>query len=179
MISHQEILLQLLDEQGSKLHALLLRMTLREEIAEEFMQDLFIKLNNSKGFFEADDPVAYAFRTAINLVLDYRKKKKHKMTTLDKITEPSTQYKSPLTSLVQTEELDQILNATSKLSEFARTAFTMRYIQQESYEEIARRLKKTEPQIRAVCSKALSQLRKLLAGNTKYFQRKEASHVEE
>ena len=44
----------------------------------------------------------------------------------------------------------------------AREVFVMRYIQQESYEQIAQELGKRPHQVRALCSKAMSQLRSML-----------------
>ncbi len=47
MRDRQKELLELLDKSGANLYALLTRLTLREDIAEELMQELFIKLINS------------------------------------------------------------------------------------------------------------------------------------
>ena len=60
-------LLELLDASGGSLHALLTRLTLREDVAEDLMQELFIKLSNSNGLDRASQPVGYAYRSAINL----------------------------------------------------------------------------------------------------------------
>jgi DNA-directed RNA polymerase specialized sigma24 family protein len=49
----QKELLELLDKSGANLYALLTRLTLREDIAEELMQELFIKLINSRSFDKA------------------------------------------------------------------------------------------------------------------------------
>jgi len=46
----QKELLELLDKSGANLYALLTRLTLREDVAEELMQELFIKLNNTSRF---------------------------------------------------------------------------------------------------------------------------------
>ena len=49
MSSRQKELLELLDKSGADLYALLTRLTLREDVAEELMQELFIKLKGSSN----------------------------------------------------------------------------------------------------------------------------------
>ena len=53
----------------------------------------------------------------------------------------------------------------------------MRYIQQESYEEIARQLGKTVHQARALCFKAMSALRDALGCDPVPADGKEVQHV--
>ncbi|MHC4757147.1 MAG: RNA polymerase sigma factor [Planctomycetota bacterium] len=69
-------ILELLDESGPSLYALLTKLTLNQDAAEELMQELFIKLNNSKVFQKANNSDAYAHRAAINLALDWRRCRK-------------------------------------------------------------------------------------------------------
>ena len=64
--------------------------------------------------------------------------------------------------MIQAEELEQVLNATSRLNELARDVVVMRYIEQDSYENIAERLGKKPQHIRSVCAKAMAQLREML-----------------
>ncbi|MFC1781757.1 RNA polymerase sigma factor [Planctomycetota bacterium] len=70
---HKE-LLDLLDSSGAWLYTLLTRLILREDAAEELMQELFIKLTNSRGFVKSENKGAYARRVAINLAFDWRRK---------------------------------------------------------------------------------------------------------
>jgi RNA polymerase sigma-70 factor (ECF subfamily) len=136
----QKELLELLDKSGANLYALLTRLTLREDVAEELMQELFIKLINSRSFDKAGNPEAYARRAAINLAFDWRRSRKRNPLRLDQIREPASNDSSPLGKLVQAEELDEILNAIGQLKKVPREAFVMRYIQQESYDYIAEQL---------------------------------------
>jgi hypothetical protein len=48
-----ERLLEFLESSGPGLHALLTRLTLREDAAEDLMQELFIRLSKSKAFEKA------------------------------------------------------------------------------------------------------------------------------
>jgi RNA polymerase sigma factor (sigma-70 family) len=70
---------------------------------------------------------------------------------------------SELGKIIQDEELEQVLDATSKLTDLARDVVVMHYIEQESFEEIARRLDKKPQYMRSLCSKAMAQLREMLA----------------
>ncbi|MCI0498888.1 MAG: hypothetical protein L0Y36_04300 [Planctomycetales bacterium] len=61
-------LVDLLDRSGAKLHTLLTRITLRQDVAEELMQDLFVKLIEiSKSRKKINNWDGYARIAAINL----------------------------------------------------------------------------------------------------------------
>ena len=64
--------------------------------------------------------------------------------------------------MIQNEELQQVLDATSRLTDLARDVVVMHYIEQESYEEIAQRLGKKPQYLRALNAKAIARLRELL-----------------
>ena len=177
MQDRQKELLELLDRSGANLYTLLTRLTLREDIAEELMQELFIKLINSRSFDKAGNPEAYAHRAAINLAFDWRRSRKRNPLRLDQIREPASNDSSALGKLVQAEELDEILNAIGQLKKVPREAFVMRYIQQESYDYIAEQLGKTSHHVRALCSRALNHLREILAHNRHRCSGKETQNV--
>jgi RNA polymerase sigma factor (sigma-70 family) len=169
---HKE-LLELLDKSGASLYKLLTRLTLREDIAEELMQELFIKLSNSRGFRKCISRDAYARKTAINLAFDWRRKFRHKLRLPSKIYEPVSNDSSALSKLIQTEELEEILDAIGQLNRTWRQALVMRYIQQLSYDDIAGQMEKTPHHARALCSKALNRLRDILGTNQKNTAKKE------
>lgn len=49
---------------GERLYATLTRLTLRRAVADELMQELFLRLSQSDGFDAASDKAAYAWRAA-------------------------------------------------------------------------------------------------------------------
>jgi len=163
LIERQRKILQLLDTSGAVLHRLLTRLTLREDIVGDLLQELFIRLCNSKAFDKAEDPFAYAHRAAMNLAFEWRRKRKITCQPLEENCLATNDGSSLLGTMIQAEELEQILNATSKLTDLARDVVVMHYIEQESYEEIAQRLGKKPQYMRSLCSKAMAQLRELLA----------------
>jgi RNA polymerase sigma factor (sigma-70 family) len=173
----QKELLELLDKSGANLYALLTRLTLREDVAEELMQELFIKLNNKSRFDKVRNQYAYARRTAINLAFEWRRNRKLNRVGLDQISEPASNDSSPLNKLIRTEELDEILNAIGKLNKVPREAFVMRYIQQEPYDHIAEQLGTSAHHIRALCSRASNRVRDILEHNRSQSFVKETHNV--
>ena len=163
MRSRQVKVLGLLDESGACLHGLLTRLTLREDVAGDIMQELFIRLSGSSGFDKARDPAAYAWRAAMNLAFEWRRKSRLKFQRLDELALPASNECGPLASMVRAEELGEVLDAVERLRGLAREVIVMRYIEQESYEKIAGRLGKKPQHVRSVSSKALGRLRELLA----------------
>jgi len=175
--SRQKELLELLDKSGADLYALLTRLTLREDVAEELMQELFIKLNNSRGIGKVANWDAYARRSAINLAFDWRRTQKKKVLALGQVAEPASNDNSPLGKLIHSEEMAETLDAIGRLKKASREVLVMRYLQQESYDNIAEQLGKTSHQVRALCSRAIRHLRDVLDSNEHKSSKKEIHNV--
>ena len=158
-----------MDRSGAELYALLTRLTLREDVAEELMQDLFIKLKNSRSTAKIANFDAYARRSAINLAFDWRRARARRRAGvgLDQITEPIADGASPLGTLMNSEQLQETLSAIGRLKKASREALVMRYIQQKSYDDIALQMGKTSHQVRAMCSRSIGRLRGILGSNHK------------
>ena len=110
MGSGDKELLELLDRSGAELYALLTRLTLHEDVAEELMQDLFIKLSNSRSAAKITNLDAYARRAAINLAFDWRRARRRRAGIgLGQIEEPIADGTSPLGTLINSEELQETL----------------------------------------------------------------------
>jgi RNA polymerase sigma-70 factor (ECF subfamily) len=150
-------LLALLSSSGPQLHALLTRLTLRPDKADELMQDLFLKLSHSAPFHRAKNPAAYAFRTAIHLAIDSRRRHPKSFAPLPPNLLSATA--PPFESVHRAEQAQRVLSALAGLSPLAREAAVLHFIQQLPYEEIARQMGNTPHQVRALCHDALRQLR--------------------
>ncbi len=159
-------LIEFLDNHGRVLLQLLYRVTMREDVSEDLMQELFLKLKASDGFRSAENPLAYARRTALHLAFDWRRNRAkmsgaelpHDNLTAD---EPS-----PLARLIERERIQEILDTMAGLSSRDCELLTMHYIQEVSYEVLAKEHEKTPHQIRAICHKALNRLRDLMTENS-------------
>ena len=165
MRSRQKKLLELLEKSGADLYALLTRLTLREDVAEELMQELFIKLNNSRGIGNVSNWNAYARRSAINLAFDWWRSQKRTILSMEQAGEPVSNDDSPLSKLIHSEELQETLDAVGRLKKSSREVLVMRYLQQESYDNIAEQMGKTSHHVRALCSRAIRNLRDVLGSN--------------
>jgi len=176
----QTELLELLEKSGAGLYALLTRLTLREDVAEELMQELFLKLNGAKDQGGIDCWYAYARRTAINLAFDWRRRQKiRRSCSLNGLLERASDDRAPLSRLIESEELEQVLAAIGRLHGTSREAFVMRYLQQDSYEKIAEQLGRTVHQVRALCYRAMSTLRDVFGCNQAPVAGKGVLHVED
>ncbi len=155
-------LLQLVDAEGARLYALLTRLTLRHDVADDLLQELVVRLGQSDGFQRADNALAYARRAAIHLAFDWRRqgKRRRKMESLSE--EPAVPAPNLLGKLVDREELERVLAALEKLSQLSRNCLVLHYMEQLSYTEVAEQLNMTPHQVRAACHKGIGRLRKLL-----------------
>lgn len=172
MSDDRQVLLSLLESAGPRLHALLTRLTLREDVAEELLQDLFLGLSERNGFSEADNKEAYAFQVARHLAFDWRRRNRRREST-PLAADREVGQASPLSALIDREQLEQVLDAANKLTALGREVFVMRFIQQQSYEIIATKLGKTPHQVRGLCHKAVKDIRRLLSDSRSHSTRKE------
>lgn len=162
MTESTDEVLTLLSEQGPRLYALLYRLTLDHDAADDLMQELFLNLTCRRGFATANDPLGYAIRSATNLAFDWRRKNQLSPNPRTLSAEPATTSGQQILSLIQQEEIQEVLSVMDELSERDRSLLVLRYLEDQSYEEIATVIEKTPHQTRALCYKALLRLRRRL-----------------
>lgn len=147
----------LLNAHGQRLYRLLLRLTLREEVAEDLLQDLTVKLLQADGFAHATEPYAYARTAAMNLARNwFRSRTRNLPLSPSSLPDPQPPIWA---GLVDAEEVQQLLQSISELSEKDRVILTMRYFDDAGYDEIARACGNTAHQARALCAKSIARLR--------------------
>jgi RNA polymerase sigma-70 factor (ECF subfamily) len=140
-------------------HALVYRLTLRRDVADDLLQELFLRLDRSREFAAARDPAAYARRTAINLALEWRRRRRIHDPPHNDLPTGAT---PAIEGLIRAEEIERVLDALSRQSELSQQCFVLRYVEQESYESIAARVGKTPHQVRGLCHAAVRQIRDVL-----------------
>ena len=153
-------LLELLEQKGKTFYTLFLRLTLNEQTAEELLQDLFVKLYKSSKYSEIENLYAYAYRCAVNLITDYYRRNKRPIVSLDEIEASLPASDCPVSEVIKREEIDRLLFAVSRLKWNLKQVIVMRYIEQQSYDQIAKTINKDAHKIRALCSKGIKKLRK-------------------
>ena len=139
-----EEILALLSDHGARLHALFIRLTLREDVAEDLMQELFLTLVQRHGFDRAKDPVAYAIRSATNLAFDWRRAQKRAPAKESSFDHQCADDQSPLSKLIEREQQQRVLETLGDLPKRSRDIVVMRYLQQQSYEEIGKNVPPSE-----------------------------------
>ncbi len=157
--------LALLHEHGGRLYALLVRLTLRGDVADDLLQDLFCKLVQNRRFAAAGDPLAYASRVAMNLAFDHQRRQRRSRCGALHAEALATLPTSPIGDVVRREELERVLDAIGRLPANSREIIVLRYLEQQEFEAIGRALGKTAHQARALCHKAMTRLRRLLGEN--------------
>jgi RNA polymerase sigma-70 factor, ECF subfamily len=153
---------RLLTKHGRHLHALLTRLTLRADVAEDLLQDLFCRLSENDRFAQATSPPAYAVRVATNLAFDHRRRQKRVQRAEAKSHKVVSNDLSPLVNAQRREDLDQVLDAIDRLPHASRHIVVMRYLERQDYQMIGQELGKSPHQVRALCHKAIRALRTLL-----------------
>ena len=162
MDERTEHILTILEQDGRQLHLLLARLTLREDAADDLMQELFIRLRRSDNLFTATNPRAYVKRAAIHLAFDWRRHWQRRIDVQQLPLESAANAVSLLDTLVGREEVEEILAALEHIPEVYRDCLLLRYLQQEEYDAIGKQIGKTPHQVRAICHKAIARIRKLL-----------------
>jgi RNA polymerase sigma-70 factor (ECF subfamily) len=160
--SRQEKVLELLNTHGRRLHRLLARLTRNADATSDLMQELFLRLSRSKGLDQARDPFAYVWRAAANLAFEWRRRQKIRVRPQGEghVRDAGSH---PLGGLIREEQLQRVLEATARLEEPARNVIVLRFIEQESYQQMALRLGKDEAYLRLLCSRTLVRLRQMCA----------------
>jgi len=170
-------LLEFFEHSEAELHTLLIQLVLREDIAEELMQELFVKLANFGGLDKVRNLAAYAHKTAVNMAFDWHRTKDKGPCRLDNAPEPVSNSISPLDKLSVNEEIEDVLCAIAQLRGASCEAFVMRYIEQKSYEYIADELGKTPHQVHTLCFKALMHIRYVLSDKELRYSKKGEHNV--
>ena len=160
MPDSSDILVELLEQEGGRLLSLLKRLTLREDIAADLLQDLAVRLLESRTFVQARSKAAFARRSAINLAFNWRRSRKRQMAPLEaEVPGPAA---SPQKQAADAEQFQAILEAGETLSDLHREVFILHYVEQEPYEAIADQLGKTPQQVRGLAHRAVEEIRSRL-----------------
>jgi RNA polymerase sigma factor (sigma-70 family) len=153
---------RLLEVGGERFYRLLARLTMREDVADDLMQELIVRLCQSDGFQHADDSFAYARRAAIHLAFDWRRQGKSRRKSESLAEEPEVPAPNLLGKLVDHEDLAQVLAALERLSPLSRNCLVLHYIEQLTYLEVSDQLAVTTHQVRAACHKGIRRIQRLI-----------------
>jgi RNA polymerase sigma-70 factor (ECF subfamily) len=169
-------LVSILEDHGPRLYSLLVRLTLRPDVADDLLQDLFVKLSTSRRADAAGDLPAYARRVAINLAFDWRRDQSRQRRVQAAATMPQPAPPAWL-KIADRELTERILSAASGLSPMSREAFVLRFVHDMPYDAIGASIGRTAHQARGLCHAAVTELRSRLGGFETEREKKNRSDV--
>jgi len=140
-----------------------------KNLAEDLTQTTFLKSFKALNQFSADSeyPIAYFYTIARNLLTDFYRKKKDVLISKKPDEENSTSLfenieDSELTPEKELEQKDQkyfMQGMLDKLPENYREVMELKFLQDLSNKEIAKKLNKTEMNVRQIQVRALKKLK--------------------
>jgi RNA polymerase sigma-70 factor (ECF subfamily) len=137
--------------------------TSNREKALDLVQDTYVKAwNYLKSGKKINNLKAFLYKTANNLIIDYFRKKK--MTSLDQLTEAG--FDPPFDK--REEMFDKLdgelaLKAVDLIEPIYREVIIMRYVEELSIKEIAKKLKEKENNISVRLHRGMGKLKKVLS----------------
>jgi len=152
---------QLYQEYAKSLYYFLLKMSGSVHIAEDLVQETFVRATVSLSFYKEEDVRAWLFKVARNTYLDEWRKQKRRRTIpfaqlfwKDDMLSP---YGLPEVDILRHEETEDIQSLLKFLPENYRTIL---YLREYTYQELQEALELTEGQVKILLHRA----RKRLAG---------------
>lgn len=141
---------------------MLFRVRQREE-AEDLTEIVYVKvLEHLKEYKDQGLPfVAWLFRIARNVVIDYWRQKKHVSLTEHQHV---THEEEHIEQVYQEQRKEMVWKALSQVAKSDQEIVTFRFIEDLSYEEIAGIMGKTQGAVRVMLHRALVKLKKQLYG---------------
>ena len=175
----QQAFEDLVSRYENKVYRLAIKLTRNETLAEEVMQEVFLKIYEKIGTFRGESALSsWIYRIAANACFaKLNLEKRHQHADLDETMpqaeialqerQDSTQ-ESPDRPLLTNEALSVISRAIERLPEDFRVVLTLRDVEGMSNEEVARILELSVPAVKSRLHRARLLLRKRLA---RYFER--------
>jgi len=134
--------------------------------SEDIVQECFAKIYiNRMEYKPLNTFKTYLFTVIRNICIDYlRKNKKNRTVNLDDISEIADNI-SPEDSFIQTERMTKIFKHLDSLSDDYKTVLCLLAFDEMTYEEIAKVMQKSLPQVKVIIHRARKKLKKLCEGD--------------
>lgn len=130
------------DKYRAQLYRKLLKMVRLEEIAEELLQDLFIKVWDKRMLINPEQSFkAYLYRIAEHMVYDFYRKVARESRLEHEVAQINTEFSNPIEEgIFEKETQEKINEALAKLPAQQKLVFTLCKIEGKSYKEVAEQL---------------------------------------
>ncbi len=136
-------------------------------VAEDITQTVFLKVFEKLSSYreKSRPPLAYLFTVARNKVIDYWRKNKQTVQDPEKdLSKIPETVDSAAEIISRTIAMEKISAALENIPGDQRDVIIFKYLNQLSYPEIAKLLKKKEAAIRKLASRGLNSLREYFKG---------------
>lgn len=158
---------QIYDKSVDKIYRFIYIKVDSKDVAEDLTSETFTKAWKAfNASYEKEKPIenpeAFCYRTARNLVIDYYKyNAKRQAVSIDSIqlvdNKPGIEERAMINS-----EMEQVKKAIQELKDDYQDVIIMRYLDEMSVPEIADILGKSEESVRVTTHRAMGALRKVL-----------------
>jgi RNA polymerase sigma-70 factor (ECF subfamily) len=138
-----------------------------EFLAQDLTSEAFLKywrhISNNENTL--DNPRAFLYQIARNLLADFYRQKDKAPISLEEITDKKIADKdlSPQEQTEQALQIDEVKKALTSLSEDYQEIIIWRYLDELEIKEMSQILEKSEGAVRVLISRALSDLKQILA----------------
>jgi RNA polymerase sigma-70 factor (ECF subfamily) len=150
----------LYDKYNSLVYGYLYKRVNNRTDVDEIFQDVFLRLHHSQSRYKSEFPFKpWLFAVLRNSMIDYFRKKRKEY---NDVPLNSLDMNSSALQFEDKHDIDGLLPKDVDLSKKQRQAILLRYGEDFSFEEIARRLETTFSNARQLVSRALKRLRKLI-----------------
>ena len=111
--------------------------------ADDLVQEVFVRLSERADTLQIENPEAYLFQTAANLLRDRARRAATRAAASHELTEQtkvSYEELSPERVLLGKRRVEELIRALMELPERTRTIFMLHRFEDRKYSEIARQL---------------------------------------
>lgn len=167
--THKSFIEQMYQDNHEGFLRFLMQKTRNMDDAHDVLQEAFQKLIKRDGLMDMENPRAYLYRTATNIIIDRQRKGQHHIRYIHEVisgvddgTMSGTANIPPDRQVAARQELDLMYQALDDLSEKCRRAFLMHRQQHMKYGEIAEALGISISMVEKYMIQALKHLRRRL-----------------
>jgi len=170
MLNKRKKFSKIFDQQINKIYRFIYLKVSSAEIAQDLSSETFLRgwkaYNKTKN--EIENPQAFLYQIARNLVIDfYRKREKTKTISIEEYLETDNFNVNNITNSIEEKimlvsDIDSIKTALGKLKDDYQNVIIWHYLDDLSISETAKLLDKTEENTRVLLHRALKALREKL-----------------
>jgi RNA polymerase sigma-70 factor (ECF subfamily) len=159
----------LVREHQSRIYRVLWCELRDEDAAATLTQECFLHAYRNRAGFRGEANVStWLIRIALNLACDYRRSRRQSFwralfgrerNDLDSAPSPASSVPSAERTLIARQKLEAVMRVVSSLPAQQRTAFTLRFVEELSMQEVAAVMGLEEGTVKSHLSRALSKVR--------------------